>query len=221
MSQTTTIFLVDDHPIILRSLRDILGSEKGLRIVGEAKSPAEARDTILAINPDVAIVDLNLEGGTGFDLIEELQTANPEIRVVVYSMRENIQTIADVYRSGAMAYVPKSGDPAEIVSAVISAARGRHYFVGDTAERLARFHATGNPDDPIFKLSSREFEIFRLAAEGLDNEQIAARLNIGVRSVSNRLVKIRTKLNVTNPLQFTRLALKYGHIEANSLLKDL
>lgn len=214
------IFLVDDHPIILRSLRDILGG-KDFKIVGEAKTPNDARDKILAINPDVAIVDLNLEDGTGFDLIDELHATNPNIRIVVYSMRENIQAIADVYRAGAMAYVPKSGDPMEVLSAVTSAAKGRHYFVGDMAERLGHFHATGNPDDPVTKLTSREFEIFKLAAHGLASEEIAKKLDVGVRSVSNRLTIIRTKLGLTSQIQFTRMALKYGHIQPDNLTDDI
>lgn len=215
------IFVVDDHPIILQSLRDILGAETGFKILGNAKTPDEARVNILAIKPDVAIVDLNLKDGSGFDLIEDLHTLNPEIKIVVYSMRENIQTIADVYRSGAMAYVPKSGDPSELVTAIAHAAKGRHYFVDDIADRLTEYHAKGNPDDPIRKLSSREFEIFKLAAQGMECEDIAERLNVGAPSVSNRLVKIRKKLGLTNQIQFTRLALTYGHIQVDNLTDSL
>jgi DNA-binding NarL/FixJ family response regulator len=118
-----------------------------------------------------------------------------------------------------MAYVPKSGDPLEVVTAVSSAAKGRHYFVGTTAERLAEYHATGSPDDPINKLTSREFEVFKLTAEGINADQIAVQLGLGLRTVANLLAKIRLKLGLTNPIQFARLAIKYKHINPENLLE--
>lgn len=210
------IFLVDDHPIILNSLRDMLGATKKHEVIGTAASVARARDMIRELRPDIAIIDLTLEDGSGMGLIEDLHSSDPEIRLIVYSMRGNIQTISDAYRAGAMAYVPKSGDPYEVVHAVSAAAKGRYYFVGDVEKRLMQYHSSGDPDDPFTRLSSREFQIFRLAAQGLVPEEIGARLGIGAPSVLNRLVTIRKKLGLSNQAQFTRLALRYGHMDADS-----
>lgn len=211
-----SIYLVDDHPIILRSLRDVLEGDKH-SIVGEAGSIAVAREQILAMKPDVSIIDINLEDGSGLDLIESLHEENPDINVVVYSMRDNIQTIALAYRAGAKSYVPKTGDPMELLPAIDYAAHGKIYFVGDIAERLAVFHATSNPSDPAKILTDREFQIFMEAAHGLEIDDIAKKLEINPGSVSNRLVSIRKKLGLKNSVEFALLAVKHGHITQDDL----
>lgn len=212
-----TIYIVDDHPIILRSLHDVLVAGGGHKIIGEARGLAEAKEQIPSLKPDVSIIDLNLEDGSGLDLIEYLHEHDPDVRIVVYSMRDNIQTIAAAYRAGAKAYIPKSEDPMELLPAIEYAAKGKLYFVGDMAERLAEFHATGNPNDPAKKLTEREFEIFMEAAHGLEIDQIASKLNISHGSVSNRLVSIRKKLGLNNQVEFALLAVKHGYISQESI----
>lgn len=212
-----TIYLVDDHPIILRSLHDVIEGGGGHKIIGETGTVEVAQREILAKKPKVSVIDLNLNGESGLDLIEYLQDHDHNVKIVVYSMRNNIQTIAAAYRAGAHAYIPKSEDPMELLPAIEYAAKGRRYFVGDIAEKLAEFHATGNPEDPGEILTEREFEIFMEAAHGLDIDQIAEKLNLVSGSISNRLVRIRKKLNLTNQVEFALLAVKYGYITQDSL----
>jgi two-component system invasion response regulator UvrY len=214
-AKTCSVYIVDDHLIIRHALKDIV-SAGGLVVVGEASNATDAMEGIANLNPDIAIVDLNLGEISGLELIEQIKDICPKTKVVVYTMRENIQIIAAAYRSGAMACVTKSQDPLLVLDAIEKVQLGERFYMQGILEKLAEFHANASPNEPSKVLTEREFEIFMLFARGLTLEKVAIKLGVAQGSISNRLVSIRKKLNITSPSGIALLAMEHGYLDKNS-----
>lgn len=206
------IFIVDDHYIVRQGLIDILKSE-GMDVIGTAKDAEEALQLVFENNPDIVIVDLNLSPKmTGIELIEILLQIRSNAKIIVFSMREALPAISAAYRAGAMAYVAKSSDPSTLFEAIESVFNGNLYFMPGLAEKLAASHLRGDPRDPRQLLNDKEFAIFLGTAKGVGVKEVAESLGLSPKSITNRLVSIRKKLECTSSHDLTRIALRYGLI---------
>lgn len=213
MSDAIRTYLVEDHLIVRQGLIDLFKRvAKGeIVCVGEAVSEEAALSGISDVHPDVIVVDLNLEGSNGISLIEKLINRNPDERIVVFSMRSVIQTVAVAYRMGALAYVTKSDDPEMLLEAIRAARDGKRYFVPGMAEKLAIYQLKEGEKNPRYVLSEKELELFVMLAEGVKPDEAAERLGINIRSIANRIVIIRKTLDCVDA-DFTRIAAQYGLI---------
>lgn len=206
-----TVYLVDDHDVLRKGLRELLELHD-FEIVGEARSSDEGMKGILQLQPDLAVIDLNLEiPGAGMDLVERLR-AKTRTRLVVYSYRENIYTISHAYELGADAYVPKSKDPDVLVSVINEVLNSNQPVYIDNADlKIAEFSAAHPYKSPRDVLNEKELMAFTMLAEGQTNEDVSEQLDVSAKRLSNMITEIKAKLGCERG-QFTKVALLYDLI---------
>jgi two-component system, NarL family, invasion response regulator UvrY len=202
------ILIVDDHPIVRAGLRRLLGGEPDTELI-EAASAKEAFDLASAVQPDLIILDLNLPGMGGLDVISRLVQAKPRPQILVLSMHDDPIFAARALEAGAQAYVSKNAPPTEIVVAMERLAGGQTYVSQELAQQLASWNLrpTGHP---LKSLSRRDLEILRLLAEGQNIQQIADALEITYKTVANNFSQIKGKLGVRRTAELVRFALSSG-----------
>jgi two-component system invasion response regulator UvrY len=211
MNPLIRVMLTDDHAVVRSGLGRLLEQNEGIRIVGEAESGEQAYQTFPEINPDVLVMDMSMPGMGGLEAMRRILNRWPQARVIMFSMHENATFAIQSMTSGALGYVAKSGHAEDLVKAVREVAQGRSFLSSDMAQKVALQSLTGG-DNPAQKLTSREFEVFRLLAEGKLVEDIALSLNIGHKTVANYQTSLKQKLGINSPVDLVRLALKYGVI---------
>jgi two-component system, NarL family, invasion response regulator UvrY len=206
------IMLADDHPIVMTGFAMSLGTQ-GMEVVGQAKNPGEALAMYTELKPDVAVLDIRFGTElTGLDAAQDILKADPKAKIVFLSQFDQDSLIKETYRIGAHAFVTKDCDPADLADAVRHAREGRLYFLPQIAERLASIAVRGDIS-PQSQLDERSLEIFKLMAEGLTNAEIAERLDLSTKTISNISQAVKEKLGVHRQAYITKLAVKHGLIE--------
>jgi DNA-binding NarL/FixJ family response regulator len=204
--------LADDHPIVMTGFAMSL-EEAGMKVVGQAKTPSEAAAMYAQEKPDVLVLDIRFGTElTGLDAAQNVLKADPNAKIVFLSQFDQDSLIKETYRLGAHAFVTKDCDPADLATAVRHAFEGKLYFPPQIAERLASLAVRGDVS-PQSQLDERGLEIFKLMAEGLTNAEIAERLNLSTKTISNISQSVKEKLGVHRQAYITRLAVKHGLIE--------
>lgn len=209
--QTIRIMLADDHAVVRSGLRRMLEQRDGMEVVAEAENGEQAYRLFSEHLPDVAVLDLSMPGMGGMEAVRRILSRYSAARLLIFTMHENVAFASQALKAGARGYVSKTGSPEELVTAVHEVIQGRIYISSGMAHKIAM--QSLSDDDPIGQLSPREFEIFRLIAEGDNLEQIADKLNLSQKTVSNNLTQIKQKLDITTTLEILRLAIRYGVIE--------
>jgi DNA-binding NarL/FixJ family response regulator len=204
--------LADDHPIVMTGFAMSLEGV-GMDVVGQAKTPSEAAAMYAAHKPDVLVLDIRFGTElTGLDAAQQILKADPGAKIVFLSQFDQDSLIKETYRIGAHAFVTKDCDPADLATAVRHAHEGKLYFLPQIAARLASLAVRGDVS-PQSQLDQRELEIFKLMAEGLTNAEIAERLNLSTKTISNSSQSVKEKLGVHRQAYITKLAVKHGLIE--------
>jgi DNA-binding NarL/FixJ family response regulator len=204
--------LADDHPIVMTGFAMSL-SGHGMDVVGQAKTPDEAATMYGELRPDVLVLDIRFGTElTGLDAAQQVLKAHPGAKIVFLSQFDQDSLIKETYRLGAHAFVTKDCDPADLATAVRQAHAGKLYFPPEIAERLASLAVRGDVS-PQSQLDERGLEIFKLMAEGLTNAEIAERLNLSTKTISNISQAVKEKLGVHRQAYITKLAVKHGLIE--------
>lgn len=200
------VFLVDDHPLIRRGLGELLSTEEGIQVCGEAESVAEAMETFDPEGCDLAIVDLSLGGPDGLELVKRLGQCWPEVPVLVYSMHDESLYAQRALAAGAHGYVQKTEPPDHVLEAVQRVLDGQTYLSAEMAERLGSDN--GGPADrhPVEQLSDRELEVFGLLGRALGTRQIAERLKLSHKTIESHRENIKRKLGLSNHNELMRRA---------------
>jgi two-component system, NarL family, invasion response regulator UvrY len=201
------VLLVDDHAIVRDGLRRLLATLGGEEVV-DAADGREALVLARSLRPDLAIVDLNLPGLGGLELIRRLAQDAPETRILVLSMHAEPLYVTRAMDAGAHGYLSKNVAPDELLAAVRKVAAGGRYVEGEVAQALAVRAAEA--DEPMGKLSPRDLEMLRLLAQGRSLAEIADSLGIGYKTVANSFTSIKAKLGVARTADLVRLALELG-----------
>jgi two-component system invasion response regulator UvrY len=206
------VLLADDHPIVMKGFAMSLAAE-GMDVVGQAKTPQEAVEQYVALLPDVVVLDIRFGAEmTGLDAAKHILEKQPEAQIVFLSQFDQDALIKETYRLGAKAFVTKDCDPADLAVAVQRASQGELYFMPQIAERLANLSVRGDAS-PQTLLDERSLEIFKLMAEGLTNVEIAEKLDLSQKTISNISQAVKEKLGIHRPALITKLAMKHGLIE--------
>lgn len=198
------ILIADDHRLFREGLRALLGSIAGLEVVGEATTGGEAIRQAQALQPDVMLMDIQMPDMNGIDATRAITAASPHVGVLMVTMFEDDESVFAAMRAGARGYVLKGADQEEIVRVIQAVGRGEALFGPAIARRLTQFFAQPRPPLPaaVFpELSEREREILALIAQGLNNAEIAARLDLAVKTVRNHISNIFNKLQVVDRAQ--------------------
>lgn len=203
-----TIVLADDHRVVRSGLRVLLESDDRLRVVGDAGDAAATCHAVLAHRPAVLVLDLNLGGESGLDVIPTLREQVPETQIVVLTMQEDPAFARAALRSGALAYVLKDAAADELINAVLAAAMGRTYLNPQLGAKLAAAppENDGRPDG----LSPREVEVLRLIGLGHTNTEIAQLLFLSVRTVESHRAHIQQKTGLTSRAELVAYARGHG-----------
>jgi DNA-binding NarL/FixJ family response regulator len=206
------VLLADDHPIVMTGFAMSLEGQ-GMDVVAQARTPADALAQFQQLQPDVAVLDIRFgEQLTGLDVARQMLAQTPSAAIVFLSQFDQDSLIKETYRLGGRAFMTKDCDPSDLAAAVRRAHEGELYFLPHIAERLANLSVRGDAS-PQSQLDVRALEIFTLMAQGLTNAEIAEKLDVSTKTISNISQAVKEKLGVHRPAYITRLALKHGLIE--------
>lgn len=206
------VFLVDDHPLVREWLTNLINEQADLAVCGEAETGQEARQAILSIKPDIAIVDISLKDSSGIELIKDLKQSLPNLAVLVLSMHEESHYAERALRAGAKGYIMKRETTKKVISAIRQVLAGQVYISGEIATSLATQFVSGKgPFDhsPIDQLSDRELEVFELLGQGRGTRQIAEMLRVSVKTVQAYCARIKEKLNLASATELLREAVRW------------
>lgn len=205
------ILLVDDHAVVRTGYRRLLDAEPGMQVVGEAAAACEANAFVLREEVDVALVDLNLKGSSGLEAIQGMLARRPGIRVLVLSMHESPGYVVQAIRCGALGYLTKHCEPAEVIEGIRRVAEGKRVLAPEMAHAVAQ--AASDHRGALASLTPREFEVLRMLAQGEPAEEIAQAMHLSQKTIFNYLSLIRQKLDVDNDFKLLHLAARHGLLD--------
>ena len=205
--------VADDHAVVRRGLKDLLGESGDIVVQGEAASGKELLERLGEQPWDIVVLDINLPDRSGLDLLAELKRLHPDLPVLILTICAEEQFAVRALRAGASGYVTKESAPEELVQAVRKVvARGRYVSPG-VAERLAHWVDAGAEKPPHETLSTREFQIFRLLASGRSVSRAAEEVCLSVKTVSTYRARILEKMNLKTNADLTLYAVRNRLIE--------
>jgi two-component system response regulator DevR len=193
----TRLFLLDDHEIVRRGLRELLEAEDDFEIVGEASTVEEAINRVPATRPDVALLDVRLPDGSGVEACRDLRAADPELRCIMLTSYADDEALFDAIMAGASGYVLKQVRGAELIDGIRRVAAG-HSLLDPalTARVLERLRQAPEEDERFASLSTQERRILALLADGLTNRQIAAEMFLAEKTVKNYVSNLLGKMGM-------------------------
>lgn len=206
---TISILLVDDHPVVRQGYRRVLENQSDFRVVAEADNAAGAYAAFKTHTPDVVVMDISMKGASGLEAIRNIRARDDRARILVFSMHGEAALVKTAFNSGASGFVTKSSEPAALIQAIRSVARGERAMSDDIARALAEDSL--NPSQSMLeRLGEREIEILRQLAAGSTADQIAANLNLSLKTVQNYHYMVKAKTGLQTDAQLVRLAVACG-----------
>ncbi len=194
---TIRVFLLDDHEIVRRGVRDLIDAEDDLTVVGEAGTAEEALGRIAAVGTEVAVLDVRLPDGNGVEVCREIRSRHPEIRCLMLTSFSDDEALFDAITAGAAGYVLKQIRGSDLVDSIRRVAAGQSLLdPAVTARVLDRLRKGVEDDERLGRLTEQERRILELLAEGLTNRQIAERLYLAEKTVKNYVSNLLTKLGM-------------------------
>ena len=206
------IVIVDDHPLFRKGLEQLIHSDGGFAVCGEAGNASEAMDVIRKLDPDLAIVDLSLPGANGIALIKNIRAEFPKLPILVLSMHDESLYALRALRAGAEGYVMKHEAMANVIRAIDEVFSGRPYLSPAMAAQVITKFAhrpSGDETDAVERLSDRELEILELIGKGTEVRQIAKQLHLSPKTVETHRAHIREKLQLKNAREVARFAVQW------------
>ena len=193
--------MVDDHPLVREWLANLINEQLDLLVCGEVSNAPEALQLIGATKPNIVIVDISLEGGSGIELIKNMKSIYPDVSTIVLSMHDEHLYAERALRAGARGYIMKRETTKNILQAIHAVLEGKLYVSEKITAMIANKFVGGLPattESPVEQLSDRELEVFQLLGRGYNTRQIADDLHVGFKTVQAYCARIKEKLNLTN-----------------------
>jgi two-component system, NarL family, response regulator DevR len=193
-----TVFLLDDHEIVRRGLRDLLEAEGDIEVVGEASTQEQAVGRVHALDPDVAVLDVRLQDGNGVEACREIRSLHPRTACLILTSYADDEALFEAIMAGAAGYVLKQIRANDLVDAIRRVAAGQNLLdPAVTARVLERLRRGPEEDELIARLSPQERQVLLLLAEGLTNRQIAERLYLAEKTIKNYVTSVLAKMGLT------------------------
>jgi DNA-binding NarL/FixJ family response regulator len=208
-SDRLTVLLVDDHAVVREGYRRLLERHGDIVVIGEAADATEAQAMFRALAPQIVVMDITLPGLSGIEAMRRMLDHEPDTRVLIFSMHEEIIFAKRALQAGAFGYVTKASAPGVLVEAVHTIASGRKYLSAAVAHALA-LRADALDTAATNGLSAREFEVLRQLVHGRSINDIARSMGINPKTVSNHQSVIRQKLGADSAVQLLSIAKKLG-----------
>ena len=223
MEKKISTLIVDDHPVFRKGLRDVLGGEADITVVGEGANGQEALEKARQLKPDVIILDINLPDINGLQVTRQLRSERHPAAVVMLTAYDDSEQVLHAFRAGSSAYCPKDVAPLKLLQVVRQVAQGK-FVAGEQvfdAEGLQAWLDKGmekaarsgdDASEAFSPLSPREMEILQYVTRGLSNKEIAYALGISQQTVKNHMTAILHKLDVEDRTQAAVYALRHGWV---------
>ena len=211
------VLLVDDHAVVRKGLSAMIAEEEGFAVCGEAETAPQALEAMRRLNPDVALLDISLPGTNGIELIKAMLAERPKLPILMLSVHDESLYAVRALRAGAKGYLMKSEAVSEIFAALRKVLAGEIYVSSRFGERLV-FQVVQSQNgsllgSPVDKLSDRELEVFHHLGKGHGTREIAANLNLSVKTIETHRAHIKDKLGVKDSNEMVRFALDWVSLE--------
>jgi DNA-binding NarL/FixJ family response regulator len=202
------VVVADDHTIVREGLKQVLAAAGDIAIAGEASDGHQVMERVRGTEFDVLLLDMSMPGRSGIELIRQVHAEKPKLRILVLSMHEESQYAVRAIRAGASGYLTKESASGRLIEAIRKVAGGGAFISAEVAQQLALGAMPGAEGPPHAALSDREYQIFLLIANGHSLSDIAARLNLSVKTVSTHKTNILQKMAMANTAELIRYALE-------------
>jgi len=209
----TRVILVDDHALVRRGIRLTLEDSADIEVVGEAADYGELRSLLPGCEYDVIVMDINLPGKNGIDILKSLRDESPKCKVLILSMFTEDQYAVRSLKAGASGYLNKASAPEMLIEAIQRIATGKKFITPEIAEAMANSLMSDADNHPHEKLSDREFQTLRLIASGKKLSDVAEALAISPKTVSVYRARVLEKMGLANNAELTHYALKNGLVD--------
>jgi DNA-binding NarL/FixJ family response regulator len=210
------IVVADDHTIVREGLKQLLGAAGDLQVVAEARDGHEVIDRVRNLDFDLLLLDMSMPGKSGIELIKQVRAEKPKLRILVLSMHEEHQYAVRAIRAGAAGYLTKESASRALVEAIRKVSAGGAYISAEVAQQLA-LGAMPDAQGPLHAaLSDREFQVFKLIADGKSVTDIAEQLHLSVKTVSTHKSNILQKMNMSTQAELIRYAINERLVDDGS-----
>jgi two-component system, NarL family, invasion response regulator UvrY len=203
------VLLVDDHAVVREGYRRLLERHNDIAVIGEAGDAATAHSLFCCLNPQIVVMDITLPATSGIEAMRRMLIYQPEARVLIFSMHEDVIFVSSAMQAGAFGYITKASAPNVLVQAIHSIARGKKYLSPEVAQQLA-LRDFADKQKASDQLSAREFEVLRLLTQGQSITEIARSLGINPKTVANHQSAIKQKLGAVTATQLLEKASHLG-----------
>lgn len=208
------ILIADDHEIVRKGVRDVIEAHPGWTVCAEASDGQKALELALKEKPGVAVLDVSLPSLNGIALTRRLRKECPSIRVLLFTMHDDDETVSGGLAAGARGYVLKSDSESHLENAISALHANRLYFSSPVSELLLDAALNERKRSRLESFTIRELEVAQLIAEGNGNKQIARLLNISIKTVESHRAAAMRKAGVRTAAEFVRFAIKHNIIQA-------
>lgn len=208
------ILIADDHALIRQGLRKVFDAEKDLRVAGEAAHAAEVLDVLSRTKVDLLLLDINMPGRSGIELLQDLRRRFPKVKTLMLSMHPEENVAMRAIKAGAAGFVSKNATPEELLKAIHKVAAGRRYVSQMLADRLAEEIGKPAHARPHESLSEREFEVLCLFGRGRTVSEIARHLSLSVPTITTYRSRILQKMNMKTTAELIHYAIRHGLVES-------
>ena len=206
------VLVADDHPVVREGLKRVIEKDSGMLVSAEASTSQQVLDQVAKERPDVLLLDINMPGRGGVEVLMQLKIHHPALPILVISMYSEDQYATRVLRAGASGYMTKESAPSQLVKAIRKVLRGGKYVSPTLAEKLAIDLGTGSKL-PHETLSDREYQVLCMIALAKTVSEIADELSLSVKTISTYRARILEKMDLGNNVQLARYALKQGLVD--------
>ncbi|WP_305908884.1 response regulator transcription factor [Methylomarinum sp. Ch1-1] len=215
MAAKISVLLVDDHAVVRAGYKTYLGLSEKIGDVFESDRGENACQLYEQHRPDIVVLDISMPGIGGFETMRRLLSRDPQCRVLIFSIHDELIYVARAIKAGAKGYIVKNSVPETLITAVCTIAQGKTFVAPELAQKLAVTMAVEeNEDDKIKQLSPREFDIFCLLANGMTTREAAEKLCLSYKTVCNHSTAIKDKLGTKSIAEMTLLASRQGLINS-------
>lgn len=211
-SKRFKIYIVEDHPIFLDGISQLINREEDMLVVGGCENATECLKTIKDALPDLIIIDITLKDSCGIELTKEIKKKYPALPILILSMHEELIFADRVLKAGARGYITKREATVKVIDAIRKVLQGKIYISDTMVDHFLERSISGGQNfnsSPVEKLSEREFEVFNLIGKGMTNRAIAEVLSVSTNTISTYRERIKEKLNLQNNAELNRYAMHW------------